>query len=112
MARLYRCGHCEEDWPPTEEFKQCANCGTNCRAVDLDDVETPDYIESQSRASHMRFAQYLEKETDEQRREREAKSPYKSEFHRVIDGANFQEWERASITGVEGEFDKRTSDVT
>ena len=102
MADIYRCGACTEDWPHTDDFKECPSCGAPCDGI-VTEADGPDENEARTRAAHLRFNRYLRDETDEQRTERETNSPYRDKaFYDVIDGAGFQDWERNSIAQAEG----------
>lgn len=109
MAQTYRCGQCNEVWPYHEEFKECPGCGTPCACLASDTIDEPDVDEAHSRARHVRFDRFLREETEEQRQERQSRSPYREEFHRVIEGAGFQEWERESIEHAEEQLKEKAA---
>jgi hypothetical protein len=115
MPSFRRCGMCAINWPPGRKYDRCPKCDTPT-AVRNDDAPSPilSDAEADSIVAHVKFEEYLESETEEERMDRQRRYEQEREdaefpdnraaFRAVIAGAGFQAWEIEMIGELEAQL--------
>ncbi len=117
MSAARRCSMCDINWPSHDDYERCPNCNQHTSPMMKAKGPIMSEAEAKSKAAYMRFENYIENESEEERRERQERDANSGErtgqaeialarerFRDVIRGAGFTEQERKDIERLESQL--------